>query len=157
MLQQQDIRSISLPNLEALFASWGEPRFRAKQLYEWLWVKGATDWEMLTNVPKALRAKLAEQFTFHALLEDKTQHSGDGTIKSRWLTHDGHRIESVLIPVPDDDRFTVFVSTQLRCSLTCAFSPTSQMVHNRNLIPVEIFEQLLKNLQAMLDLPTPPF
>ena len=143
MLQQQDIRSISLPNLEALFASWGEPRFRAKQVYEWLWVRGVTDWEGMTNVSKALRAKLAEQFSFLSLIEDKTQHSADGTIKSRWLTHDGHRIESVLIPVPDDDRFTVCVSTQVGCSLTCAFCATGQMGRKRNLSAAEIYDQVV--------------
>lgn len=143
MLQQQDIRSISLPNLEVLFASWDEPRFRAKQVYEWLWVKGAGDWDAMTNVPKALRAKLADQFTFHALTQDKTQHSADGTIKSRWLTHDGHRIESVLIPVVEDDRFTVCVSTQVGCSLTCAFCATGQMGRKRNLSAAEIFDQVV--------------
>lgn len=143
MTSQQDIRTISLSNLEVLFASWDEPRFRAKQVYEWLWVKGASDWEAMTNVPKALRAKLADQFTFHSLLEDKTQHSADGTIKSRWLTHDGHRIESVLIPVPDDDRFTVCVSTQVGCSLTCAFCATGRMGRKRNLSAAEIFDQVM--------------
>jgi 23S rRNA (adenine2503-C2)-methyltransferase len=143
MLQQQDIRSISLPNLEVLFASWGEPRFRAKQVYEWLWVRGVTDWESMTNVSKSLRAKLAEQFSFLSLIEDKTQHSADGTIKSRWLTHDGHRIESVLIPVPDDDRFTVCVSTQVGCSLTCAFCATGQMGRKRNLSAAEIYDQVV--------------
>ena len=61
----QDIRALSLPQIEALFTEWGEPRFRAKQLYEWLWAKGATNWDALTNLPKALRTKLAEQYTFN--------------------------------------------------------------------------------------------
>jgi len=143
MIEKKDIRALSLPDLETLFASLGEPRFRAKQVYEWLWVRGVNDWEAMTNVSKALRAQLAEQFTFHALIEDKTQHSADGTIKSRWLTHDGHRIESVLIPVPDDDRFTVCVSTQVGCSLTCAFCATGQMGRKRNLSAAEIFDQVV--------------
>ena len=148
--QQTDIRTISLSNLEVLFASWDQPRFRAKQVYEWLWAKGATDWESMTNVPKALRAKMAENFTFHALIEDKTQHSADGTIKSRWITHDGHRIESVLIPVPDDDRFTVCVSTQVGCSLTCAFCATGRMGRKRNLSAAEIYDQVVGvNRQSM--------
>jgi len=143
MIDKQDIRALTLPDLESLFSSWGEPRFRAKQVYEWLWAKGAADWEAMTNVPKALRARLAEQFTFYTLIEDKTQHSGDGTIKSRWLTHDGHRIESVLIPVADDDRFTVCVSTQVGCSLTCAFCATGRMGRKRNLSAGEIFDQVV--------------
>ena len=143
MTDKPDIRSRSLTELETLFASWSEPRFRAKQVYEWLWVKGATDWEAMSNVPKALKTRLAEHFTFNALIEDKTQHSADGTIKSRWLTHDGHRIESVLIPVADDDRFTVCVSTQVGCSLTCAFCATGQMGRKRNLSAAEIFDQVV--------------
>ena len=138
----EDIRSLTLPRIEALFAEWNEPRFRAKQMYEWLWNKGANNWDSLTNIPKALRTKLSEQFTFHTLTEDKTQHSGDGTIKSRWLTHDGHKIESVLIPVVADNRFTVCVSTQVGCSLTCKFCATGRMGRARNLDPWEIFDQV---------------
>lgn len=138
----QDIRALSLPQIEALFAEWGEPRFRAKQLYEWLWAKGATNWDALTNLPKALRAKLAEQYTFHTLMVDKVQRSNDGTIKSRFVTHDGHRIESVLIPVVDDSRFTVCVSTQVGCSLTCKFCATGRMGRERNLDPWEIVDQV---------------
>ncbi len=151
MTEKLDVRSLCLLDLETLFASWGEPRFRAKQVYEWLWTKGAKDWETMSNVPKALRAKLAEAFSFHTLLEDKTQHSGDGTIKTRWLTHDGHRIESVLIPVPADDRFTVCVSTQVGCSLTCAFCATGQMGRKRNLSSAEIFDQVVGVNQQSLE------
>ncbi len=138
----EDIRSLSLPRIEALFAEWNEPKFRAKQLYEWFWAKGATNWDALTNIPKALRTRLSENYTFNALREDKVQHSNDGTIKSRFLTHDGHRIESVLIPVPDDQRFTVCVSTQVGCSLTCKFCATGRMGRERNLDPWEIFDQV---------------
>jgi 23S rRNA (adenine2503-C2)-methyltransferase len=89
-----------------------------------------------------LRTKLSETHTFHTLTEDKVQHSNDGTIKTRFLTHDGHRIESVLIPVPDDQRFTVCVSTQVGCSLTCKFCATGRMGRERNLEPWEIFDQV---------------
>jgi 23S rRNA (adenine2503-C2)-methyltransferase len=138
----KDIRSLSYSEVESLFLEWGEPKFRAKQLYEWLWSKGATGWDMLTNIPKALRTRLGEQYSFHTLLEDKVQHSWDGTIKTRFLTHDGHRIESVLIPVPDDLRFTVCVSTQVGCSLTCKFCATGKMGRERNLDPWEIVDQV---------------
>jgi len=138
----KDIRSLSYPEIEALFLEWGEPKFRAKQLYEWLWSKGARQWDMLTNIPKALRTRLSEQYTFHTLDEDKVQHSWDGTIKTRYLTYDGHRIESVLIPVPDDQRFTVCVSTQVGCSLTCKFCATGKMGRERNLDPWEIVDQV---------------
>ena len=146
----RDIRTISLPDLEVLFASWNEPRFRAKQLYEWLWAKSATDWEAMSNLPKDLRARLRADFSFYTLLEDTVQHSDDGTIKTRWITHDGHRIESVLIPVPEDERFTVCVSTQVGCSLTCSFCATGRMGRKRNLEAYEIYDQVaLVNRQCI--------
>lgn len=145
-----DIRSLTLGDLEMTLAEWGEPRFRAKQLYEWLWGKGAASFDAMSNLSKGLRARLQEHFAFNALLEDKVQRSNDGTIKSRWLTHDGHRIESVLIPVPSDDRFTVCVSTQVGCSLTCKFCATGRMGRKRNLEAAEIFDQVVGvNRQSM--------
>lgn len=137
-----DLRDLSLPELEAALAAWGEPRFRAKQVYEWLWAKSVTDLGAMTNLSKELRQRLRDEFTLHTLLEDTVQHSADGTIKTRWRTHDGHRIESVLIPVPDDERFTVCVSTQVGCSLTCAFCATGRMGRKRNLTAYEIVDQV---------------
>ncbi len=139
----RDIRSISLPDLEVLFTSWNEPRFRARQLYEWLWAKGVTEWDAMTNLPKALRQRLREQFSLYTLTADAIQHSADGTIKTRWLTHDGHRIESVLIPVPEAERYTVCVSTQVGCSLTCSFCATGRMGRKRNLTAYEIYDQVV--------------
>lgn len=137
-----DLRDLSLPELEAALAAWGEPRFRAKQVYEWLWAKSVTDLGAMTNLSKELRQRLRDEFTLNTLLEDTVQHSADGTIKTRWRTHDGHRIESVLIPVPDDERFTVCVSTQVGCSLTCAFCATGRMGRKRNLTAYEIVDQV---------------
>lgn len=139
----RDIRTLSLPDIEALLLSWGEPRFRARQLYEWLWAKGATDWDAMTNLPKGLRQRLRDTFTFHTLRAEVVQHSADGTLKTRWLTHDGHRIESVLIPVPEDGRYTVCVSTQVGCSLTCSFCATGRMGRKRNLTAYEIYDQVV--------------
>ena len=137
-----DLRSLSLPDLEAALAAWGEPRFRAKQVYEWLWAKSVADPEAMTNLSKDLRRRLQEAFSNHTLAEDTVQHSADGTIKTRWRTHDGHRIESVLIPVPEDERFTVCVSTQVGCSLTCSFCATGRMGRKRNLEAYEIVDQV---------------
>lgn len=142
MENKRDLRSLSLPELESVLTDWSEPRFRARQLYEWLWTKAVTDLDAMTNLSKELRQKLRENFNFHTLYEDKIQHSTDGTVKTRWLTWDGHRIESVLIPVPDDDRYTVCVSTQVGCSLTCAFCATGRMGRKRNLEAREIFDQV---------------
>jgi 23S rRNA (adenine2503-C2)-methyltransferase len=146
----KDIREISLPDIEVIFASWNEPRFRAKQLYEWLWAKSVTDWETMTNLSKDLRNRLKAEFTLNTLFEDAVQHSADGTVKTRFITHDGHRIESVLIPVPQDERFTVCVSTQVGCSLTCTFCATGRMGRKRNLEAYEIYDQVtLVNRQCI--------
>jgi 23S rRNA (adenine2503-C2)-methyltransferase len=144
------IRSRPLAELESVLAGWGEPRFRAKQIWEWMWSKGVTDFDSMSNLSKDLRTRLKTTYELFPLFEDKTQHSGDGTIKTRWLTHDGHRIESVLIPVPADGRFTVCVSTQVGCSLTCKFCATGRMGRKRNLEASEIYDQVfLVNRQCM--------
>lgn len=136
--------------LEAIFAEMGEPRFRAKQVYEWLWKKGAFSFEEMTNLSKPLRQSLAERFAINAIVTDKVQFSADGTIKSRFRLHDGHLIESVLIPVPEEDRYTVCVSSQVGCSLSCKFCATGRMGRLRNLDAAEIFDQfVLVNRQSL--------
>lgn len=144
-----DVRKISQTELEEIFKGMGEPKFRAKQVYEWLWKKGAHSFEEMTNLSKSLRGKLEDGFTINAIQEDKVQFSSDGTIKTRYRLHDGHLIESVLIPVPVDKRFTVCVSSQVGCSLTCSFCATGRMKRVRNLDASEIFDQVwMVNKQA---------
>ncbi len=140
--QKIDIRKIELPELQAIFAEMGEPKFRAKQVYEWLWKKGATNFESMTNLSKNLREQLNEKFCINAIQIDKIQKSSDGTIKSRFKLYDGHLIEAVLIPVPHDKRFTVCVSSQVGCSLTCSFCATGRMKRLRNLDAGEIYDQV---------------
>jgi 23S rRNA (adenine2503-C2)-methyltransferase len=145
-----DVRKITQPELEEIFKGMGEPKFRAKQVYEWLWKKGAHSFEEMTNLSKNLRSKLEDGFSINAIQEDKVQFSTDGTIKTRYRLHDGHLIESVLIPVPVDKRFTVCVSSQVGCSLTCSFCATGRMKRVRNLDASEIFDQVwMVNEQSM--------
>lgn len=150
--EKQDIRQLSLQALIDLLVGMGEPTFRAKQVYEWLWKKSARSFEEMTNLPKALRENLVANFAINAIVIDKVQKSLDGTIKSRFRLHDGHLIESVLIPVPVDKRFTVCVSSQVGCSLTCKFCATGRMKRLRNLDAAEIYDQVvLVNQQALED------
>lgn len=142
-LKKRNLRTFSLADLEATLTASGEPRFRAKQIYEWMWSKGVSDFDAMSNLSKDLRARLKAEYELFPLFEEKVQHSNDGTIKTRFLTHDGHRIESVLIPVPADKRFTVCVSTQVGCSLTCKFCATGRMGRKRNLEASEIFDQVI--------------
>jgi 23S rRNA (adenine2503-C2)-methyltransferase len=139
---KQDIRLIEKNDLTEFFKSLGESKFRAQQVWEWLWKKGAHSFDEMTNLSKLLRQKLEEHFEIRPIKEDLVQRSNDGTIKTRFRLHDGHLIESVLIPVPERERFTVCISCQVGCSLTCSFCATGQMKRLRNLEAPEIFDQV---------------
>lgn len=142
-----NIRHLSLEQLTQYFEELGEKKFRAKQVYEWLWQKHAHSFEAMTNLSKELRAKLAENFTLPALQVQNTQYSNDGTVKSRFKTHEGHAVEGVLIPV--EDRQTACVSSQIGCSLSCKFCATGYMDRKRNLDFDEIYDEVvLINQQA---------
>ncbi len=110
------------------------------QTYEWLWKKNARSFEDMSNLSKELRQKLHEHFTLPAIQTDTTQISSDGTVKSRFVTYDGHFIEGVLIPA--ESRNTACVSSQVGCSLTCSFCATGKMERKRNLNFDEIFDQV---------------
>src|SRR5215472_4759101 len=137
----KNIRYLSLPELEEYFNHLGEKKFRAKQVYEWLWQKHAHSFEEMTNLSKELRSQLAETFSFPALKIDATQYSADGTIKSRFKTFDNHLVEGVLIPT--DERKTACVSSQIGCSLSCKFCATGYMKRERNLDFDEIYDEVV--------------
>lgn len=139
---KKDIRTISLANLEKLFIEMGEPAFRAKQVYQWLWQKSADNFDQMSNLSLPLREKLKANYEFRRIEKDIEQKSIDGTIKYRFKLFDGSFIESVLIPVVDDKRFTVCVSSQVGCSLACSFCATGKMKRVRNLSPAEIYDQV---------------
>ena len=83
---KKNIRQLSLTELEQYFEALGEKKFRAKQVYEWLWQKHAHSFEAMTNLSKDLRNKLADNFSLPALVIDASQYSADGTVKSRFKT-----------------------------------------------------------------------
>ena len=144
-----NIRHLSVTELEAYFQSIGDKKFRVQQVYEWLWQKHAHSFDEMSNLGKELRARLAADFTLPALQVDTTQHSDDGTIKSRFKTFDGHKIEGVLIPT--EERKTACVSSQIGCSLSCKFCATGYMNRKRNLTYDEIYDQVvLINKQSEL-------
>lgn len=138
---KKDIRSLSPEQLKLEFTGMGEPAFRAKQVYEWLWAKSCTDFDEMSNLPKALREKLKEQFAIHAVVVNQSQFSSDKTIKSTFRLYDGNIIEGVLIPATD--RMTACVSSQVGCSLTCKFCATGYMERKRNLNADEIYDQVV--------------
>lgn len=136
-----NIRQLTLAELEEYFKNIGEQKFRAKQVYEWLWLRGAQSFADMTNLSKDLRQKLGEHFTLPALAIDATQYSCDGTIKTRFRTHEGHLCEGVLIPT--DDRKTACVSSQIGCSLSCKFCATGYIDRKRNLDFDEIYDEVV--------------
>jgi 23S rRNA (adenine2503-C2)-methyltransferase len=139
--EKNNIRHLSLSELEQYFTTLGEPKFRARQVYEWIWQKHAHQFEAMTNLSKDLRQQLQDHFSLPALAVDATQYSADGTIKSRFRTVDAHLVEGVLIPT--DDRKTACVSSQIGCSLSCKFCATGYMKRQRNLDYDEIYDEVV--------------
>ena len=140
MSKTTDIRDLDVLQITEALKAMGEPSFRAKQIYQWLWQKGARSFEEMTNLSKPLREKLAEAFTFHVAKIHTAQHSKDGTIKVAFELHDGNKIEGVLIPT--SSRTTACVSSQVGCSLDCKFCATGYLKRMRNLSAAEIFDQV---------------
>ena len=130
MSTKKDIRALSEAQIVEILKEKGEPKFRAKQIYEWLWKKSAVDFDEMTNLSKDLREKLKSHFIIHTITAYKVQKSNDGTIKSAFQLHDKHLIEGVLIPT--EDRATACVSSQVGCSLTCSFCATGFLKRERN-------------------------
>ncbi len=137
-----DLKSLSLPEIEAALTGLGGERFRALQVYKWLWQRGVRSFDEMTNVAKVVRAKLEEHYYISFLEVVAVQKSIDGTHKFLWQTEDGHKIESVLIP--DDERNTLCVSTQVGCAMACTFCLTGDLGLRRHLRPSEIANQPLQ-------------
>jgi 23S rRNA (adenine2503-C2)-methyltransferase len=138
---KRDIRKLSLDELKTFFAEHGEKAFRAQQVYEWLWKKSAKDFDQMTNVSLGMREKLKDHFAINHIRVDRMQRSTDGTIKNAVALYDGMVVESVLIPA--EKRITACVSSQVGCSLACAFCATARLKRQRNLSPDEIYDQVV--------------
>lgn len=141
MSTKRDIRTLSLDELKAWFTETGEKAFRAKQVYEWLWKKSARSFEEMTNLSKPLRAALEGHFDILPITVDDLQISSDRTIKSAFKMNDGNIVEGVLIPT--HSRMTACISSQVGCSLSCAFCATGRLKRLRNLTAGEIYDQVV--------------
>ena len=136
----KNLRHLSQTELETLIISIGEKPFRVKQINEWIWQKNITSIDEMLNVSKVTRERLKEEYFLGKLTIDHTQISDDTTIKNRFVLHDGHFVEGVLIPT--DTRMTACVSSQVGCSLSCKFCATGYMDRKRNLDFDEIYDQV---------------
>ncbi|MCW3076154.1 MAG: rlmN [Bacteroidetes bacterium] len=139
-MAKKDIRALSLAQLSDVFKEIGEPAFRAKQVFEWLWSKSETDFTQMSNLSKKLRDFLEENFVINAVQISELQISSDRTIKCAMQLHDNYVVESVLIP--HQDRMTACISSQVGCSLTCKFCATGKLKRMRNLNADEIYDQV---------------
>ena len=135
------IRNLSFDQLKAEMLAAGEPAFRAKQVYEWIWKKAARSFDAMGNIPKTTREWLSEKFSLQIVTTAEAQISSDRTIKSSFQLHDKNLIEGVLIPTRE--RVTACVSSQVGCSLTCSFCATGYMDRKRNLESFEIYDQVV--------------
>ncbi|MFM1884164.1 MAG: rRNA ((2503)-C(2))-methyltransferase RlmN, partial [Bacteroidota bacterium] len=126
---KKNLRTLSKADLQALFSELGEPAFRANQVYDWIWAKGVQSFEDMRNVPKALLTTLHENYAITPIILDHVQHAEDGTIKNAVKLPDGLIVESVLIPT--EKRITACVSSQVGCSLNCAFCATAKLKRMR--------------------------
>ncbi|MEE2980005.1 MAG: 23S rRNA (adenine(2503)-C(2))-methyltransferase RlmN [Pseudomonadota bacterium] len=134
-------------------AALGEKPFRAKQLWHWIYYRGVTDFDEITNLSRAFRATLTENFVIGRPLVTTTQLSADGTRK--WLLRlvDGHEVECVYIP--ESDRGTLCISSQVGCTLTCRFCHTGTQKLVRNLDAAEIVGQIMLARDTLGEWPSP--
>jgi 23S rRNA (adenine2503-C2)-methyltransferase len=139
--QKIDIRKLSLTELEEYFLEKGEKKFRAKQVYDWLWNKSLKNFDDMSNISLSTREMLKTNFIINHIQVDLMQHSTDGTIKNAVKLYDEKIVESVLIPTTK--RITACVSSQVGCSLDCNFCATARLKRMRNLTPGEIYDQVV--------------
>jgi 23S rRNA (adenine2503-C2)-methyltransferase len=127
--------------LSSALADAGEPEYRASQIWEWT-ARGSRSYEEMTNLPAALRERLADQVPLSSLSLQAEARSDDGTVKALFHTADGRPLEAVLMRYRDGRR-SVCLSSQSGCPLTCTFCATGQMAFGRNLSADEILDQAL--------------
>jgi 23S rRNA (adenine2503-C2)-methyltransferase len=147
-IQKTDLLGLSLPQLQQWLVERGEAPFRAKQLYSWLHQRLVTDFAQMTNLPQALRSRLAEETSIGPMVVRSELHSRDDRTRKILLElADGKLIESVLMLYPplgeQSARATVCVSSQAGCAFGCTFCATGQMGFDRHLSAGEIVAQVL--------------
>jgi 23S rRNA (adenine2503-C2)-methyltransferase len=140
MTARTNLLDFTLPRLTEWFAEQGEKPFRAKQVFRWIHQRGVADFDAMTDLAKTLREKLKERAEVRAPAILSEQRSGDGTVKWLFDVGVGNGIETVFIP--EDDRGTLCVSSQVGCALDCKFCSTGRQGFNRDLAVGEIIGQV---------------
>lgn len=152
----KSIKAYSYDELITIMKELGHPKFRADQLVQWLYARGVSDYQDMTDLPKAFREELARSFPLDPVHVVDRQISNDGARKYLLQYADGALVETVAIPSrtpsnspektltsdDDGDRLTVCVSTQVGCAMECSFCATGKEGFSRNLLPGEILDQV---------------
>ncbi|OGP55508.1 MAG: 23S rRNA (adenine(2503)-C(2))-methyltransferase [Deltaproteobacteria bacterium RBG_13_52_11] len=136
-----NLKDLSLEELEALIAGLGKERYRARQIMKWLYGRGASSFEEMTDLAKELRAELVRTARISSLESLTIERSGDGTRKYLFGLEDGNQVETVLIP--DEGRLTLCISTQAGCAMGCRFCLTGAGGFARDLTSGEILDQIV--------------
>lgn len=146
----RNIRLLDIDELSEFMISINEEKYRAKQIYEWIWKKNINNFHEIKNIPKELIDKLESNFCIEKLFLQEKQISNDNTIKVAFKTPKHELIESVIIP--KQDRSTACISTQTGCALNCSFCATGKLSNPRNLNKSEIVDQILKLNELSIEL-----
>ncbi|MGB0519434.1 MAG: 23S rRNA (adenine(2503)-C(2))-methyltransferase RlmN [Candidatus Puniceispirillaceae bacterium] len=149
--ERTPLLGLSQIELEEAITALQLPRFRARQLWRWVWRHGVTEFSDMTDLGKPVQSLLAQHFHADRPAVSRRQDSSDGTIKWLLRLHDGHEIEAVYIP--DADRGTLCISSQVGCTLTCTFCHTGTQRLVRNLSVAEICGQILLAMDELGDWP----
>ena len=139
-MEQVDLKNYDLEDLETLLAGSGKERFRARQIFKWIYQKGAVSFEEMSNISKEFRRELTDSARISELVPEMVEVSLDGTRKYLFRLDDGSSVESVLIP--EEDRNTLCISSQVGCPVDCKFCLTGSFKLVRNLTTAEIINQI---------------
>ncbi|MCX7966501.1 MAG: 23S rRNA (adenine(2503)-C(2))-methyltransferase RlmN [Syntrophorhabdaceae bacterium] len=138
---------LTLKELEDTIGGIGKERFRARQLFRWIYKKDICDFSKMEDIPKSLRTLFKDMFNMQPLIPKEVFYSKDGSVKFSFETRDKHIIESVLIP--EKNRMTLCVSSQIGCRMACAFCMTGKMGFIRNLGTDEIIGQVMASREFL--------
>jgi len=134
-----DLKGMTLPELEEFLGRWGKERYRARQLFRWIYQRFVDDFAGMTDLSKEFRGLLAASCRISGTDPDRVETSADGTEKYLFRLEDGEAVESVLIP--DEGRRTLCISSQAGCPLSCGFCATGATGFRRNMTSAEIVHQ----------------
>ena len=144
--QRIDLKSLTLPQMVEFLAGIGKERFRAGQILRWIYPRGVSDFNAMTDLAKGLREELAARARISELVPEVVEQSADGTRKYLFRLEDGETVEAVRIPM-EEERATLCISTQVGCAMACAFCLTGTFGLVRNLTAAEIVNQVCAGLR----------